>query len=168
MTCSRMRDDYKPTDETWTHLLSIATRLLFDDIRRHAITRLTFSGLRPPNKVVLALKYDVEQWLGPAYEQIVRDRNSLSFEDASLLPWAVTIMLLRAREIYHHSDNFIPPPNPPTLTSAAASNSNGSGSIFGFFGLPVDTTHKLPANAIVTKQLELLKKYQDEESKRSR
>lgn len=167
-----MRDDYRPTVDHWTHLLSIATRLLFDRIRRHAITKLTYSQLRPLNMVVLALKYDVGQWLEPAYTVIVCDHTTLSFEDLSLLPWTIATMLLRAREIYHHSDNAIIPPNSsstPSTSNAAGNNKTafvfstnpGPSTGFGLFGRALDSTHKRTATVIIAEQLLLLKKYQD-------
>jgi hypothetical protein len=68
-----MHDDYKPTVTDWIAMLSISTRLNFPKVRERAIKEITarLEEIDPFDLIGLAVKYDVQQWLMPAYRRIV-------------------------------------------------------------------------------------------------
>lgn len=173
----RMHEDFDISTHDWIHLLSISSRLLFDRIRDHAIKVLTSpsSGITPVDKALLALKYDIDEWLEPAYTAIILDKNTLSFEEIARLPGELSTLLLRSREIYHHGDNLLLPPMPfidsGTSTSTmndqlAVTRSTGAVS-FGVYANESFKTlpHKRAAHwhAIWAEQLELFQKYHEAE-----
>ena len=63
----RMHDVASLTD--WIAILSISTRLIFEKVRERAIKEITaqLDQVEPFDLIGLAIKFDVEQWLKPAY-----------------------------------------------------------------------------------------------------
>lgn len=159
-----MLNDYLPNTDTWTRLLMISTRLEFDGIRRHAIAKLSVDWrypITPIHKLSLALKYDVEEWLEPAYADIVAGKESLSFKEAGQLPWDIAAMLFRSREIYHHPDNVM---MPSTHTSAKSPPTFSFGTPGSVPAAPVaEAIYKRTAKLIVAEQLKMLKQFKDDE-----
>ena len=98
----RMHDDYAPSLTDWIALLSISTRLIFDKVRERAIKEITarLDQADPFELIGLAVKYDVEQWLKPAYRRIVTRSNLITHKEALKVPFSMAVMLMRAREQY--------------------------------------------------------------------
>jgi len=90
-----------PTLEHWTALLSISTRFQYDEIRTQAIKEIDAHGessMTPVDKIVLAEKYSVTEWLSPSYYKVCQRRESLTDLDALRLGAVTTARLARARE----------------------------------------------------------------------
>lgn len=102
-----MHDDYKPTVVDWIAMLSISTRLIFPKVRERAITELTSrqEEIDPFDLIGLAVKYDVQQWLKPAYRRIVTRANLITHEEAAKIPFPMAVMLMRSREQYQKNPN---------------------------------------------------------------
>jgi hypothetical protein len=97
-----MHDDYTPSLTDWIALLSISTRLMFERVRERAIKEITarLNQVDPFELIGLAVKYDVEQWLKPAYRRIVTRNNLITHQEALMVPFPMAVMLMRAREQY--------------------------------------------------------------------
>lgn len=97
---NRMHDDRIVAVDDWIALLSITTRLIFPKVRERAIKELTscLEQINPLDLIALAVKYDVPQWLKPAYHRIVIRQNPIEYNEAEKIPFLVTLMLMRSRE----------------------------------------------------------------------
>ncbi|KAH9077851.1 hypothetical protein EDB83DRAFT_1525388 [Lactarius deliciosus] len=97
-----MHDDYKPTVPDWISMLSISTRLNFPKVRERAIKEITarMEEIDPFDLIGIAVKYDVQQWLKPAYRRIVTRTNLITHEEAKKIPFPMAVMLMRSREQY--------------------------------------------------------------------
>jgi hypothetical protein len=99
----RMHDDYVASLADWIAMLSISTRLLFEKLRERAIKEITarMDQVDPFELIGLAVKYDIDQWLKPAYRRIVaRNTNLITHQEALKIPFHMAIMLMRSRERY--------------------------------------------------------------------
>jgi hypothetical protein len=98
----RMHDDYTPSLIDWIAMLSISTRLLFEKVRKRAIKEITarLDEIEPFELIGLAVKYDVEKWLKPAYRRIVTRSNLVTHQEALKVPFPMAVMLMRSREQY--------------------------------------------------------------------
>jgi hypothetical protein len=98
----RMHDDYVASLADWIALLSISTRLLFEKLRARAIKEITsrMNEVDQFELISLAVKYDVEQWLKPAYRKIVARNELITHQEALKIPFHMAIMLMRSREQY--------------------------------------------------------------------
>ncbi|KAH9000721.1 hypothetical protein EDB86DRAFT_2827996 [Lactarius hatsudake] len=97
-----MHDDYKARAPDWIATLTISTRLIFPKVRERAINELTYclEEIDPFDLVGLAVKYDVEKWLKPAYRRIMTRINLITHAEAEKVPFLVAVMLMRSRERY--------------------------------------------------------------------
>jgi hypothetical protein len=97
-----MHDDYIAAVDDWIAILSISTRLIFPKIRKRAIKQLTscLEQIDPFDLIGLAVKYDVQEWLKPAYRRIVTRAIAIAHEEAEKIPYHMVIMLMRSREKY--------------------------------------------------------------------
>jgi hypothetical protein len=97
-----MHDDYVPSLADWIAMLSISTRLIFEKVRERAIKEITarLDQVDPFELIGLAVKYDVEQWLKPAYRRIVTRSNLITHQEALKVPFPMAVMLMRSREQY--------------------------------------------------------------------
>jgi hypothetical protein len=102
-----MHDDYVASLADWIAMLSISTRLLFEKLRARAIKEITtrMKQVDPFELIGLAIKYDVEQWLKPAYRRIVARNELITHQEALKVPFHMAIMLMRSREQYWKNDN---------------------------------------------------------------
>jgi hypothetical protein len=112
-----MHDDYKLTVADWIAMLSISTRLNFPKVRERAIKELTarLDEIDPFDLIGLAVKYDVQQWLMPAYRRIVTRANLITHEEAQKIPFPMAVMLMRSREQHwkdHRSARLYSNPDP--------------------------------------------------------
>ena len=95
-----MHDDYVASLTDWITILSISTRLIFEKVRGRAIKEITaqLDQVEPFDLIGLAIKFDVEQWLKPAYRRIVTRSNLITHAEAAKVPFPMAVMLMRSRE----------------------------------------------------------------------
>jgi len=96
----RMHDDYVALLTDWIAILSISTRLIFEKVRERAIKEITaqLDQIEPFELIKLAIKFDVKQWLKPAYRRIVTRTNLITHAEAAKVPFPMAVMLMRLRE----------------------------------------------------------------------
>ena len=102
-----MHDDYDASLSEWIAILSISTRLIFDKVRERAIKEITarLDQVEAFELIGLAIKFDVEQWLKPAYRRIVTRPNLITHVEAAKVPFPMAVMLMRSREQYWRNVN---------------------------------------------------------------
>ena len=95
-----MQIDYRPTTTGWLSILSISTRLIFPKVREHAIKKLSsrLEKIDAFDLILLAIKYDVQQWLKPAYQRIAKRTEIITHAEARKVPFPMAIMLMRLHE----------------------------------------------------------------------
>ncbi|KZT27205.1 hypothetical protein NEOLEDRAFT_1034811, partial [Neolentinus lepideus HHB14362 ss-1] len=86
----------KTLDE-WTSILALSTQWGFDTIRLLAIREL-FPLATAVDKIVLAHKYDVKEWLLDAYKEVCLRKDSLSVEEAKRIGAEDTARVAIVRE----------------------------------------------------------------------
>jgi len=103
-----MHDDQQLSLDDWVSLLSFATRFVCEKIRRRAIRQIDNSDaqLDPVEKVVLAVKHTIPQWLLPAYQELCERQDSLTLEEGMKLGMPTVIKLMRAREMLVHDSSY--------------------------------------------------------------
>jgi hypothetical protein len=104
-----MHDDYIASPSEWIAILSISTRLIFEKVRERAIKEITkrLDQVEGFELIELANKFDVEQWLKPAYRRIVTRTNLITHAEAAKVPLPMAVMLLRSREkFWKNSVNY--------------------------------------------------------------
>jgi hypothetical protein len=97
-----MHDDYVASLADWIAILSISTRLIFEKVRERAIKEITarLDEVEAFDLIGLAIKFDVDQWLKPAYRRIVSRVNLITHAEAVKVPFPMAVMLMRSREQY--------------------------------------------------------------------
>jgi hypothetical protein len=97
-----MHDDYAPSLTDWIAMLSISTRMIFEKVRKRAIKEITahLHEIEPFELIGLAVKYDVEQWLKPAYRRIVTRSSLITHQEALKVAFPMAVMLMRSHEQY--------------------------------------------------------------------
>jgi len=95
-----MHDDYVASLTDWIATLSISTRLIFEKVRERAIKEITaqLDQVEAFDLIGLAIKFDVEQWLKPAYRRIVTRSSLITHAEAAKVPFPMAVMLMRSRE----------------------------------------------------------------------
>jgi len=98
--------------EEWIALLSISTRFHFDKIRTMSIKAV--AELEPPldpvERITLSAKYDIPQWLRPAYVDLCVRKIPLTDTEAEKIGLSDAFLLMKAREKYRvqaTSDNIV-------------------------------------------------------------
>lgn len=86
------------TQAEWTSVLQLAHMWEFQAIRSLAIAELQKSFLTEIDKIVLAHKYDLGEWLLPAYTTLASREHSLGMEEAIRLSLELVVNMARARE----------------------------------------------------------------------
>ena len=96
-----MHDEYTFTLESLVSLLSFSTRFICDKIRARSIRELGAiqSRVDPIEHIVLAVRQNIPQWLGGAYQEFCQRHDSLSEEEGERLGLPTVIKLMKAREI---------------------------------------------------------------------
>ena len=96
-----MHDEQTFTLESWVSLLSFSTRFVCDKIRARSIRELEATQARvdPIERIVLAVRHNIPQWLSGAYQELCQRQDSLSEEEGERLGLPTVIKLMRAREI---------------------------------------------------------------------
>jgi len=93
-------------------LLSISTRFDFDRVREAAINCIQYglhrrhlrgraqwlAGISPIDRICLAEKYNIPQWLAPSYEDLCQRVSPLEVREAEKIGVRTATLLARARE----------------------------------------------------------------------
>ena len=117
-------------------MLSISTRLTFPRVRERAIKEITsrLEEIDPFDLIGVAVKYDVQQWLKPAYRTVVTRNNLITHAEAGKIAFPMAIMLMRSRE-QHWKDYNNRASQPITQTTGAFTTfGNTGGTAFGNTG----------------------------------
>ncbi|KAJ7647865.1 hypothetical protein FB45DRAFT_733010 [Roridomyces roridus] len=72
------------TTEEWTSVLLLANKWGMWDIRRLAISQLSICA-GPVDKIALGHRYNVQEWLGPAYMELTMRGQAISAEEGAKL-----------------------------------------------------------------------------------
>ena len=119
----RMHDDYVASLTDWIATLSISTRLIFEKVRERAIKEITarLDQVEAFDLIELAIKFDVEQWLKPAYRRIVTRSTLIAHAEAARVPFPMAVMLMRSREQFwkNNPHNFRHRVQPQAMLSLA-------------------------------------------------
>ena len=101
ISTTRMHDEHASTLESWVSLLSFSTRFICDKARARSIRELEAiqSLVDPVERIVLAVRYNIPQWLSAAYQELCQRQDSLSEGEGERLGLSTAIKLTRAREI---------------------------------------------------------------------
>ena len=96
-----MHDEHAFTLDSWVSLLSFSTRFICDKIRARSIRELEAiqSRVDPIERIVLAVRHNIPQWLNVAYQELCQRQDSLSEEEGERLGLSTVIKLMRAREM---------------------------------------------------------------------
>jgi len=96
-----MHDEHTFTLESLVSLLSFSTRFICDKIRARSIRELEAiqSRVDPIERIVLAVRHNIPQWLSGAYQELCQRHDSLSEEEGERLGLPTVIKLMKAREI---------------------------------------------------------------------
>ena len=84
------------TFEEWTSILDLSTRWGFTSIRELAIRCIKSPD--PLNRLLLARKYAVEQWIHPALLELCERPEPLSLEEARLMDFEDVLLLGTVRQ----------------------------------------------------------------------
>ena len=97
----RMHDENTFTLESWINLLSFSTRFICDKIRSRSIREIEAiqSRVDPVERIVLAARHNVPQWLNGAYQELCQRQETLTEAEGEKLGLSTVIKLMRAREI---------------------------------------------------------------------
>ena len=95
-----MHDEHAFTLESWVSLLAFSTRFICDKIRARSIRELEAiqSRVDPIERIVLAVRHNIPQWLSGAYQELCQRQDPLSEEEGERLGLSTVIKLMRARE----------------------------------------------------------------------
>jgi hypothetical protein len=81
----------------WTSILHLSSRWTFPDLRDMSIRRLT-NIASPIEKIALARRYEVNEWLKPAYLDVCKRASTLTLAEMALLPLEDVANICRLRE----------------------------------------------------------------------
>jgi hypothetical protein len=95
-----MQDDFKLSLGEWIFILSVSSRYDMDKIRQRAIRQIISHHPRidPIEKIMLAEKHNIPDWLPSAYASLCQRANPLEEWEAEKLGMGVMVKLARARE----------------------------------------------------------------------
>ena len=143
-----MHDDYGPAVDDWIAMLSISTRLTFPRVRERAIKEITsrLEEIDPFDLIGVAVKYDVQQWLKPAYRTIVTRKNLITQSEAGKIAFPMAIMLMRSRE-QHWKDYNNRASQPTTQTL---------GALYGVNHHSAPPDRRLAADHIIDSEIRLM------------
>jgi hypothetical protein len=111
-----MHDDFKLSLRDWIFILSVSSRYDMDKIRQRAIQEIIsyrYPRIDPIEKIVLAEKHNIPDWLAPAYASLCQRANPLEEWEAERLGVGVTVKLARAREAVREGRPSAPSSPPP-------------------------------------------------------
>jgi len=83
----------------WTLVLELADRYCMDSLRRHAISKMEhIQQVDPVDKLVLARRFNVSQWLLPSFTEILQRSNSLDHRAVDSLGVETVLRLVAIRD----------------------------------------------------------------------
>lgn len=92
------------TWEQWAAALHLATMWSFDQVRCYVITQMDIQikagSVHPLDRVDVATKCRVPEWVVPAYTELCERQNSLTVDEASHMSLPRLMAVCRIREIY--------------------------------------------------------------------
>ena len=99
------RMNFKPSLEAWKSILSISSRFQMTHLRTRAIDKITTFSPRidPVDQIVLAVQYDISEWLSTGYTALVERESPLECDEARKLGVDTTCLIAKARERYRHT-----------------------------------------------------------------
>jgi hypothetical protein len=104
------------TTDQWKAVLNFTTKWQFDDVRQTAISQLDQAKIEPVEKILLALRCHVGEWLVPAISRICQREAPISLVDAQRLMEVVDLeWVLKVTHIREASDS------PPASTGSTGS-----------------------------------------------
>lgn len=73
---------------------------MFPNVRERAIKRLSsrLEKVDAFDLIVLAIKYDVQQWLKPTYQRIAKRTELITHAEARKVSFPIAVMLMRLHE----------------------------------------------------------------------
>jgi hypothetical protein len=97
-----MFDDYKLSWEACVALLAISTNFKMSRVRDFAVKAIaTRKGVKDTVTIInLAMEFDIQEWLAPAYAELCYRKKALTAEEGQLLGWETFAKLTEAREKY--------------------------------------------------------------------
>jgi hypothetical protein len=97
------------TAEEWASVLTVADHVGMQDIRRLAISRLAECA-GPVDKIVLGHRYNVTEWLAPAYLALATRTESISAAEGARLGVDALVRLAALQdEIYGNLRSYVNP-----------------------------------------------------------
>ncbi|PPQ63759.1 hypothetical protein CVT24_004268 [Panaeolus cyanescens] len=94
----RSFDSLDRSTAEWVSILSLSTRWSFADIRQSAVNHLAPRGVTTAiDKIVLGTKYDVREWLAPAYEEVCLRERALDVEEGARLGSERVVKIFKLR-----------------------------------------------------------------------
>jgi hypothetical protein len=82
----------------WTDVLDLAHMWDFDQMRKVAIKKLSEARIDPMQKIVIAHKYEIEEWYEGAYVALAQRDNPLTVEEARTVGFEFAIKMAQVRE----------------------------------------------------------------------
>ena len=106
-----MHNETTPSLLAWTSLLSISTHFDMYRVRDRAIMEIEtfYPPIDSVDKVVLAVKHNVPEWLPPTYAALCQRADPIDIEEGRKLGLETTVLLAKARERVRNSPNLRPP-----------------------------------------------------------
>ncbi|EAU91897.1 hypothetical protein CC1G_04664 [Coprinopsis cinerea okayama7 len=87
--------------EEWEGVLKLADMWQMEYFKTRAISKLREILFRDPaTRIVHSRKYNIDEWLLPAYEQLVTRSDPITIEEANLIGLETTLKLCAIRESY--------------------------------------------------------------------
>ncbi|KII95602.1 hypothetical protein PLICRDRAFT_34520 [Plicaturopsis crispa FD-325 SS-3] len=87
--------------EEWTSVLELATMWRFQEIRRLAIEKMDTFSMDPIQKLVLAKRLEVTQWILPAIREVAQRAEPIGIDEVNWLgvEWAFKIAAVRESDL---------------------------------------------------------------------
>ncbi|KAG6879024.1 hypothetical protein C0992_005774 [Termitomyces sp. T32_za158] len=86
------------TTEEWIAVLNLSTRWKMLDIRNLAIRQLNVANVDPIDRIVLARRYHIPQWLTSSLVPLIRRESSLSTDEVEKLGFELALKIFRIRD----------------------------------------------------------------------
>jgi len=100
-TVFRIVKGFPTLDDTqWGAVLYLSTIWKLDSVRILALEKLNAQTHPPLRRIELALKCNVQEWLGPAYSELCSREESITLDEARTLEIDCYHILVQIREQY--------------------------------------------------------------------
>ncbi|KAH7907393.1 hypothetical protein BJ138DRAFT_1014582 [Hygrophoropsis aurantiaca] len=97
--------DAPQTYSEWAAVLKLSTKWGFENARQQAIDQMESMSIDPIDKICLARDYDVDEWLAPAVNDLVKREEPINVNDVDRLglEFALKVAAIRERVANHPS-----------------------------------------------------------------